>query len=175
VIGEPPEVRLRCNAAGMRAYLPATEQNGVLLASRLDGELAGVLVSAPPGAWPFPLPPWRARLACLWTQGLRVARRWAGVSEVLREHHPLLAHWYLATLGVEPRRWGRGVGHALLTDWLERVDAKGGRAYLETDAARNVSFYERAGFRVVEPLNVLGVTVWCMERPPHGGSPTGGS
>jgi hypothetical protein len=38
--------------------------------------------------------------------------------------------------------------------------------YLETDRARNVPFYERAGFRVTEQASVLGVPCWFMRRTP---------
>jgi ribosomal protein S18 acetylase RimI-like enzyme len=158
-------VRLRCNALGMRTHLPPAEASGGLWVAQEGPRLAGVLVGAAPGAHPFAPPPWRARLRCAFGQGLAVARRWAVVAESLQIHHPLDEHWYLATLGVEPARQGRGVGRALLGAWLAQVDEDGGRAYLETDAPRNVSFYERAGFGTRAEIRVLGVPVWLMERP----------
>jgi hypothetical protein len=49
------------------------------------------------------------------------------------------------------------------------VDADGAPAYLETDAAGNLRFYERAGFEVVEEIWALGVRIWTMRRPAVGG------
>jgi len=165
VIGPDANTRLRSNIHGMRAHLPPAEDHGVLRTARCGSDLAGMLISAPPFAWPFPAPAWGPRLRCLAGQGMGVARRWAAVSEALREHHALGPHWYLATLGVEPEQWGLGVGSALLADWLAQVDADQGRAYLETDAPRNQPFYERAGFRTTGEIQVFGTTVWLMERP----------
>jgi hypothetical protein len=38
-------------------------------------------------------------------------------------------------------------------------------AYLETETARNVRFYERFGFGVVDRADVLGNPNWFMWRP----------
>jgi ribosomal protein S18 acetylase RimI-like enzyme len=152
----------------MRAHLPQAEKYGVLLSGRSEGRLAGVLSSTPPGAYPLPAPNIAVRLRCLLGQGPRVAHRWAKVYELLRDHHPVDLHWYLGTIGVEPALWGRGVGTALLSAWLRLVDADAAPAYLETDAAGNIRFYERAGFEVVEEISVLGVSVWTMRRPAAG-------
>lgn len=38
-------------------------------------------------------------------------------------------------------------------------------AYLETEVAGSVGFYERVGFEVLRELGVLGVRVWGMGRP----------
>ena len=136
-----------------------------MLSARAAGRLAGVLSSAPPGAYPLPPPTLAARLRCLLGQGLRVAHRWARVYELLHEHHPVDPHWYLATIGVDPELWGRGIGTGLLSAWLRTVDAGLEPAYLETDVDRNIRFYERAGFAVVEEFLILGVRIWTMRRP----------
>ena len=152
----------------MRAHLPQAERHGLLLSARAEGELVGVLSSTPPGAYPLPPPSVAVRLRCSLCQGLRVANRWAGVYELLRDHHPAERHWYLGTLGVEPELWGRGIGTELLATWLQKVDEDRMPAYLETDAAGNLHFYERAGFEVVEEIRVLGVRIWTMRRPAAG-------
>ncbi len=58
--------------------------------------------------------------------------------------------WYLDALGVEPSRQGLGIGGALIRHGLEAARAAGVAAFLETGTARNVPYYERFGFRVVE-------------------------
>jgi ribosomal protein S18 acetylase RimI-like enzyme len=96
-----------------------------------------------------------------------VIGRWSAVAEALQLHRPLAPHAYLATLGVAPERQRAGVGRALLAGWLAQVDAGKQRAYLETDSADNVTWYERFGFAVRAELTVLGVTVHLMEREPR--------
>jgi len=153
----------------MRAHLPQAERYGRLLSARAEERLVGVLSSTPPGAYPLPSPSMAVRLRCLLGQGLRVANRWARVYELLRDHHPVDRHWYLGTLGVEPELWGQGIGTELLSTWLQMVDADGTPAYLETDAAENIRFYQRVGFEVVEEIWVLGVRIWTMRRLAVGG------
>jgi len=152
----------------MRAHLPQAESHGLLLSALAEGRLVGVLSSTPPGAYPLPPATIAVRLRCAFGQGLRVAHRWARVYELLREHHPVDRHWYLGTLGVEPALWGRGIGTDLLSAWLRLVDADRMPAYLETDAADNIRFYQRAGFDVVEEIRILGVGIWTMRRPSAG-------
>jgi ribosomal protein S18 acetylase RimI-like enzyme len=153
----------------MRAHLPQAERHGLLLSARAGERLVGVLSSTPPGAYPLPAPSAAARLRCLLGQGLLVANRWARVYELLRDHHPADRHWYLGTLGVEPELWGRGIGTELLSTWLQMVDSDGTPAYLETDTAGNIRFYQRAGFEVVDEIRILGVRIWTMSRPASGG------
>jgi GNAT superfamily N-acetyltransferase len=166
VIGERAARRLRANRAGMRAGLQAAFGPGDVRVVRAEGRLAGVLVALPPLAYPLRPPPWPVQLRTLWVQGLRVAGRWRGVFEALDRHHPDEPHWHLALLGVEPALQGRGLGRALLADWLATVDAQPAPAWLETDRAANVPFYEAAGFAVQHELRVRGVPVWLMARRP---------
>ena len=165
VIGPDPERRLRANLHGARALLPVALAHGLVLAARASGAPRGVLIATRPFAWPLPPPPFVAGLRRVLGQGLRVAQRWGVVFETLACVHPLEAHWYLATLGVDPDAWGRGAGTALLARWLADVDADGVPAWLETDREANVGFYRRSGFEVAHRTEVLATAVWCMHRP----------
>jgi ribosomal protein S18 acetylase RimI-like enzyme len=156
--------RLRANAHGLRSLLPVAQAHGRVQALRADGALAAVLIAAPPGAHPLPPASLAARLRCLFGQGPRVARRWAEVFEALAPLHPPEPHWYLGTLGVEPRQQGRGIGLSLLADWLAEVDREPSSAYLETDRPENVAFYERAGFTLLGETRIFSVPVWRMQR-----------
>lgn len=93
--------------------------------------------------------------------------RLLALMESLHPHEP---HWYLATLGTDPDRQGRGVGSALLRPVLEHCDAEGLPAYLESSKERNVPFYRRHGFEVVRevPLPGGGPKIWTMWREPKG-------
>ena len=62
------------------------------------------------------------------------------------EYHLKEPHWYLALLGVDPMKQGRGHGSSLLAYALERVDREGMPAYLEASSPRNKALYERHGF-----------------------------
>jgi len=163
VIGGDPGRRLRSNRHGCRVLLPVAQAHGEVWVARAGGEVAGALVAVPPLRWPLPPPAAAARLRCVLGQGWRVARRWGEVYEALEAVHPLEPHWYLASLGVEPGRWGRGLGSGLLAAWLAGVGWHD--AYLETDLPENVGFYRHHGFAVVRELRVQGTPVWCMRRP----------
>ncbi len=73
-------------------------------------------------------------------------------------------HWDLFFLGVEPAWQGQGQGSALIAPMLQRLQAAGQPCYLETLEARNVPFYERNGFRVLDLSSLPNseVQVWAM-------------
>jgi ribosomal protein S18 acetylase RimI-like enzyme len=118
---------------------------------------------------PYPQPAGAGRrlgMAARWylALGRRATRIGIELSRIERAHPPL-PHWYLAVLGTDPRRQGRGVGSALMEPILERCDADRTPAYLESSKQENVPFYERHGFRVVGELVFRdGPTVWRMQR-----------
>lgn len=72
--------------------------------------------------------------------------------------------WYLEVLGVDPDAQGAGLGGALVRHGLELAREDGAGAFLETFAARNVRYYERFGFNVVDEDDVpgKGPHVWFM-------------
>jgi len=92
--------------------------------------------------------------------------------EGLRAHAVPDPHWYLMVVGVEPALQGQGVGGRLLQPVLARADASGLACYLETATLRDVQFYTRHGFQVVEEGDVpdVGEHYWTMRRAPtaHG-------
>jgi GNAT superfamily N-acetyltransferase len=55
-------------------------------------------------------------------------------------------HYYLSLLGTHPDRGGQGFGMGLLAANLERIDADGAAAYLESSNPANDHRYERLGF-----------------------------
>jgi len=82
--------------------------------------------------------------------------------------HPEEPHWYLATLGTEPARQGEGRGSALLQSMIGRIDESGFPAYLESSKERNVPFYARFGFEVIDEFRckVGSPPIWRMWREP---------
>ena len=87
---------------------------------------------------------------------------------LMETKHPRQPHWYLATLGTAVEQQGKGVGSALMRPVLEHCDTDGIPCYLESSKERNVPFYRRHGFEVVEelPLPDDGPTLWTMWREP---------
>jgi GNAT superfamily N-acetyltransferase len=107
--------------------------------------------------------------AAMVASGARV-RRGQAVMRAIEQRHPREPHWYLAVLGTDPAHWGKGVGSALVRHVLDDPARGDGPAYLETETAANVPFYERHGFRVVGELDVPGggPHLWLMWRDPPG-------
>jgi ribosomal protein S18 acetylase RimI-like enzyme len=88
---------------------------------------------------------------------------------LIEAKHPHEPHWYLASLGTAVEQQGKGVGGALMRPVLEHCDAEGTPCYLESSKERNIPFYRRHGFEVVEevPLPGDGPPVWTMWREPR--------
>ena len=63
-------------------------------------------------------------------------------------------HWYLAMIGVDPSKQGRGIGSALLSHSLAKCDEASLPAYLESSNPANVPLYERHGFRVLGKVEI---------------------
>jgi GNAT superfamily N-acetyltransferase len=74
------------------------------------------------------------------------------------EHHPREPHWYLPLIA-DPNWIGQGLGTLLMKHALRRCEEEGIAAYLESSNPRNISFYERHGFRIIGEIQ-------------HGSSPT---
>lgn len=90
------------------------------------------------------------------------------VGEAIAAYHPEEPHWYLAMIGVDPARQGRGYGSAILKESVKRCDEDGVIAYLESSNPKNVPLYERYGFEVmghVQPGDFPGL--YPMIRRPR--------
>jgi GNAT superfamily N-acetyltransferase len=103
--------------------------------------------------------------------GAEPAARIDGVFAFLAQRRRALAvpdHWYLALLGVDPARQGGGLGGAVIAPRLAACDEAGEPCFLETLEARNVPFYERHGFAVIETgvEPVSGLPYWLFLRQP---------
>ena len=107
--------------------------------------------------------------------GFRPFAKFMGANEIMGRIHKKYVpepHWYLMIVGVDPELQGRGLGTALVKEGLARADQANCPCYLETSEERNLAFYERHGFVVVETatLGDGGPTGWAMRRDPRGSS-----
>ncbi len=132
--------------------------------------LEGAALWAAPGRWKMPMGEIaRHAIATTRALGTRFPRALKALS-VIEAHHPEEPHWYLAVLGTDPVHQGKGIGSALMTPVLERCDAEGVGAYLESSKESNVPYYRRHGFEVTEEIALPhGPTAWGMWRDPGTG------
>ncbi|MEU6374592.1 GNAT family N-acetyltransferase [Streptomyces sp. NPDC046909] len=96
------------------------------------------------------------------------ARRIMAVEERFGAAHPEEPFFHLTILGTHTDHRGKGLGMALLAESLERVDAVGAPAYLESTNPANIRRYESVGFRVRDEValesGALVTTMWRAAR-----------
>lgn len=78
-------------------------------------------------------------------------------------------HFYLFVLGTDAAHQGRGLGADVIAPVLARCDQQGLPAYLESSNPRNLPFYRRHGFEIVERVMLAepGPVLHTMWREPH--------
>ncbi|ORB28463.1 GNAT family N-acetyltransferase [Mycolicibacterium parafortuitum] len=132
------------------------------------GRIGAASLWDPPGRWKqTPREELRMMPSLIRALG-RHARRGMTMGEVMKKHHPEEPHWYLGVIGSDPDVRGKGFGNALMRSRLDRCDAEGAPAYLESSKESNVPYYMRFGFEVTAELTVPdgGPTMWQMWRNP---------
>lgn len=72
-------------------------------------------------------------------------------------------HWYLMFIGIHPNLQGQGFGSALLNPIHQWADQERLICYLETAKARNVEFFQKNGYQVVDNLT-KAIQFWTMRR-----------
>ena len=143
---DPVERWLYPEEAVYLAHFPrfVTAFAGVAVVSAVE-DCAAVAMWLPPGSEPD-----GDAIGAVFTETVDPAKHedTFAVAEQMDAAHPRFPHWYLPWLAVRPERQGAGLGAALLREGLERVDADGLPAYLETPNPRTIPLYERHGFAV---------------------------
>jgi ribosomal protein S18 acetylase RimI-like enzyme len=99
------------------------------------------------------------------SQSLRRGRRLALALFRLRPRQP---HYYLGTVGTDPRYQRRGLASFLIGSVLARLDETAMPAYLEASSEPNVRLYTSLGFALVTKVTIEhgGPTLWTMWREP---------
>lgn len=138
---------------------------GALLGAFVHNELVGVLGMLEPGRCrPTRMAALRfARVIVVNNPPLGVWRiaRWLAV---WARNDPAEPHWHIGPLAVRTEYRRRGIARGLMTQCCQYIDTHSASAWLETDLAINVAFYETLGFVVVRKQSVLGVPNWFMRR-----------
>lgn len=84
------------------------------------------------------------------------------------EYRPSTPHFYLGILGIAPSGQGGGLGGVLVEHVLPYCDDAGIPAHLESSNPRNLGFYERLGFEVVDEYRCGGDPLMTiMTRAPR--------
>lgn len=111
-----------------------------------DAAFRGGALWLPPGVSPD-----EEKLGQVVTSSLAEAKQgplFAALEE-LESYHPSEPHWFLPVIAVDPLWQGRGIGSELMKRAVAKCDETGTRAYLESSNPRNISLYQRHGFRVM--------------------------
>lgn len=97
--------------------------------------------------------------------------RFFGAIDLAEKFHKMDAsepHWYTMVLGVDPAFQGQGYGKKLLDPVMGQARADGTPVYLETAQPKNITFYQKMGFRllreVAEPSG--GLPLWTFRFDP---------
>jgi ribosomal protein S18 acetylase RimI-like enzyme len=161
-----PDVAARLH--GMEILFGATlrEPERPTLGAWEDDELLGAAAYGPPGSCPLTEERREALSQAIAGLPLPARKNFNAWRANWGTHDPAEPHWHLGPFAVRADAQARGIGSQLLEAFLELVDQYEGMAYLETDTARNVRFYERFGFETVRRDEVLGVECTFMSRRP---------
>lgn len=88
--------------------------------------------------------------------------------ERIEESHPNEPFWELTVLGVEPTQQRNGYGNLLVEPVLEECDREGTPAFLISSNVRNLSFYFRHGFEIVDTIQFPATPPFVtMRRDPQ--------
>jgi GNAT superfamily N-acetyltransferase len=108
---------------------------------------------------------------------IRVATMFLRLEALRHKHAPRALH--LSLLGTAPASQGGGVGSRVIRAGLDRADEWGLPCYLESSNPRNLTFYKRQGFQVIDEVYPCrgfagvagaGPVVTLMARKPEKGS-----
>jgi ribosomal protein S18 acetylase RimI-like enzyme len=148
-----PTIYLRIMPQFVRAFGGRAFEHGTAYVT--EGARAAALW-LPPG-----IEPDETAMAAIMAQTERpdIADDLGQVLQGMASHHPHEPHWYLPLIAADPNWIGQGLGALLMKHALRRCDEEGVAAYLESSNPRNISLYERHGFKVVGEIQ-------------HGSSPT---
>lgn len=132
-----------------------------------DDECSSVAVWARPDEWEIP-PRAIARVAAT---SLRTRLRMSALVAYLQTDklHPAEPHWYLELLGTVPEKQGKGLGGQVLAPVLARADEEGVAVWTWSSNRRNLAFYHRQGFVVLDelPFTKSGPPIFPIRREPR--------
>jgi ribosomal protein S18 acetylase RimI-like enzyme len=129
------------------------------------GNYESITLWRPPSEWDVPF--WAYIVngpALLSTFGSGIGRV-LSTMDMMEKVHPHEPHWYLQTIGTDPKFQGKGYGGVIMRDRLAAVDAARMSCYLESSKDTNIPIYQSFGFKLTGELQVPdGPKIWPMWR-----------
>jgi ribosomal protein S18 acetylase RimI-like enzyme len=162
-----PDRRLNALIVDFTAELLVCLRRGYPLQVNDDGKVIASAVIYPPGAYPLPVwDQWLLLIKSILGNGFYGVSPWMRWLAEVEKLHPTKPHYYLEYLGVEPEQQGKKVGSALLRCLFDKADEEQVGCYLENANPRNIPFYQRCGFQIINEKEIIGIPSWFMWRPP---------
>jgi ribosomal protein S18 acetylase RimI-like enzyme len=88
--------------------------------------------------------------------------------DMMEKAHPHEPHWYLQTIGTDPKFQGKGYGGVIMRHTLATADAAHMPCYLESSKETNIPIYRSFGFELTGEMQVPnGPKIWPMWRKPR--------
>jgi ribosomal protein S18 acetylase RimI-like enzyme len=85
--------------------------------------------------------------------------------DMMEKAHPHEPHWYLQTIGTDPKFQGKGYGGVIMRQTLATADAAHMPCYLESSKETNIPIYRSFGFELTGEMQVPnGPKIWPMWR-----------
>ena len=142
-------------------------RRGCPLQIDIDGEIMAAAVVYPPATYPLPLfTQWKLLAKSIWGNGIYDLRPWMRWTAQVEKCHPAMPHFYLAYLGVDPDQQGKSLGSTLLEYLTCMAADQGMGCYLENANPRNLTFYQRHGFEIIDKQEIIGIHTWFMWHKP---------
>ena len=133
----------------------------------IDAEACSVAIWAQPDKWEIPT----SAMLRVTSSALRNRVRLGALLAYLKTDalHPSEPHWYLEYLGTVPERQGKGLGGLVLAPVLARADEEGIAVWTWSSNRRNLAFYHRQGFEVLDevPFTKDGPMIYPIRRAPR--------
>jgi len=130
-------------------------------------DVSSVAVWARPDEWQIPV----AAVARVAATSVRTRVRLRSLAAYLETDklHPEEPHWYLEFLGTVPAKQGTGLGGQVLAPVLQRADEEGVAVWTWSSNRKNLAFYHRHGFVVLEerPFTRGGPPIFPIRREPR--------
>lgn len=132
-----------------------------------DGKIIASALIYPPCAYPLPATSqWLLLLKSFVRNGFYDIRDWMRWLDEVEKIHPQKPHYYLEYIGVEPYFQGKSIGSTIMQHLIRKADEESVGCYLENANPRNLEFYKRFGFQVMEEKEILDLPAWFMWRAP---------
>ena len=101
-------------------------------------------------------------------KNLHILRKNDDFSEDLHKKLIPYPHWYLSTIGIDPKHQGKGIGRRMLSFMINQVAKDHKTIFLETNSEKNVKLYKRFGFQILHKVLTPRTNIyhWSMIRCP---------